>query len=764
MASHFTESLRSSSVSLESWLALARHTPLGILTDLDGTLIPVAPTPQEARMPPEVAALLETLAALPGVQLALVSGRPRESLEQALPRMAQNVFLVAEHGAWVRGEGAWAALADPPAEPLSSSLNAVLEPLVRRYPGSFLEPKTWSLVLHYRGVAPLDRVALEVEAASAVKEWLGSHPGYELLEGLLSLEVRPARIRKSAAVSWLRGRLGTGARLLALGDDVTDEDLFGALGPEDEAVLVGGAPARATAAAWKLASPSEAICWLEWVLAVRREAASPPPPFLPEAVSPLRPETQPVAGDYDLLVVSNRLPEMRSPVTPEEARRRNVGGLVSALEPVLKARSGLWFGWSGQVAEGDEPGSIGMDGVSQPNLAWVDLPRRWVEQYYGGLCNRAIWPLFHSFPHVARYDDEEWRCYADTNKALADGIARLVPPETAVWVHDYHLFLIARALRQSGHRGPIGHFLHIPFPPLDLFSMFPWAGELLDAMLEFDLLGFQTPGHLENFRQCVGALSPARVSDDVVEHRARRIRIGAFPIGIMPEDYEPDAAPDGDIAALLQSVAPAKLILGVDRLDYTKGIPARLRAFHRLLETVPEWRGKVSFVQVSVPSRADVPKYADERAQIETLVGRINGEFADGQWVPVRYLYRSYDRRQLSQLYRAADVGLVTPLRDGMNLVAKEFVAAQDPLRPGVLVLSRFAGAAAELKDAILTNPYHINSLAKDMDRALRLPLEERIAPHARLLAAVSRTTARTWAEDFLGTLQACRGGKCTED
>jgi len=235
--------------------------------------------------------------------------------------------------------------------------------------------------------------------------------------------------------------------------------------------------------------------------------------------------------------------------------------------------------------------------------------------------------------------------------------------------------------------------------------------------------------------------------------------VRAFPIGIVPAGFQepPEARAAEEIAALLQSIAPSRLVLGVDRLDYTKGIPERLYAFGRLFELFPEWRGQVSLVQISVPSRADVPKYAEQRALIETAVGRINGEFGEAHWTPIRYLYRAYGRNQLAQLYRAADVGYVTPLRDGMNLVAKEYVAAQDAAAPGVLLLSRFAGAAAELSDAVLTNPYHRDGMAHDLDRALRMPAPERRARYHRLYAAISRSTAVTWAEEFLAALDAAR-------
>jgi trehalose 6-phosphate synthase len=354
---------------------------------------------------------------------------------------------------------------------------------------------------------------------------------------------------------------------------------------------------------------------------------------------------------------------------------------------------------------------------------------------------------------------EEWECYEKVNEAFAAAALDLVDVDTPIWVHDYHLLLLASALRKKGHRGPIGLFLHIPFPGADMFSLFPWAGRLLDAMLDFDLLGFHTPEYVDNFRQCARALSPAKVADDVVLHRGRRTRIRDFPIGIIPEDFQQSQAAElaDEITNVLSPFSRNRKLLGVDRLDYTKGIPERLLAFGRMLQLFPDWRSKVSFLQVSVPSREDVPEYMEQRSRVENIVGRINGEFGEANWVPIRYVYRSYTREQLSLLYRSADVGCVTPLRDGMNLVAKEYVAAQNPENPGVLVLSSFAGAARELRDAVLTNPWYVDGMARDLDRALRMPLEERKSRHAKLLAAVSRTTALSWAEDFIATLEACR-------
>jgi trehalose 6-phosphate synthase len=305
----------------------------------------------------------------------------------------------------------------------------------------------------------------------------------------------------------------------------------------------------------------------------------------------------------------------------------------------------------------------------------------------------------------------------------------------------------------------VGLFLHIPFPGVDMFALNPWGPSLLEGMLAFDVVGLQTDHDVRNFLQTVSAMSEATVVGDVVEEGGRRTLVRAMPIGIMPESFQPPMTSDepDETTELLRSLRGKRLIIGVDRLDYTKGIPERLDGFARFLRASPEWRGKVSLVQVSVPSRTEVSEYREQKRRIEAVVGRINGEFGEADWTPVRYVYRSYQSAELVRFYQAADVCLVTPLRDGMNLVAKEFVAAQSPDRPGVLILSHFTGAALELTDALLTNPFHPDGMARDIGRALRMTEDEKRDRHSRLLAAVRRTTATMWAEEFVGMLEASR-------
>ena len=738
---------------LAHWQSAARHTPLAILADLDGTLIPFAPTPEEAVPDPELLELLHSLATLQGLRVVIVSGRPHEVLERYFAESA--VWLVAEHGAWCRGHGAWQPTIDLDPKPILL-LAERLETMARSYPGARVERKTWSCAVHYRRLALHARAAFGVETTVAVNDFLAQNPSFERIDGNQVIEVRAAAARKSFAVSWARRQIGGDVRMIAIGDDLTDEHLFAALDGADEAVLVRGGVKRHTRARWQVDGVDAARRLLAFIRDTRNGT-----PAADLRITPIRPPAPTLPSTDALIVVSNRLPDLRSAEPVDRVRRNNVGGLVSALEPILAARHGLWLGWGGHVVpDTDEPGH-GIDEGS-PALAWFDYKQSWQKDYYNGFCNGTLWPLFHAFPGRVVINDATYGSYVTVHEAFADAVQRHAGAGDTIWVHDYHLLLLARVLRQRGHRGRIGLFLHIPFPSLDILEILPWARELIDGMLDFDLVGFHTPHYVTNFLTCAGSLVGARSAPAVVEHRDHFTRVGAFPIGIFPESFRetPEPALVQEIESLTRSLGAVKLVLGVDRLDYTKGIPERLLAFARLLELYPEWRGKVSLIQISVPSRADVPEYVDQRASVERIVGRVNGQFGEAHWVPIRYLYRGYTREHLSQLYRAARVGYVTPLRDGMNLVAKEYVAAQDPEDPGVLLLSQFAGAAYEMKDAILTNPYHADGMARDLDLALRMPMDERKQRHARSLAVVERTNAQSWAMSFLDALAECPSRK----
>ncbi len=721
---------------------LALQQQLGLVVDLDGTLVPFAPTPDQATLDRGTGELLRTLSRLDGVTVMVVSGRPRSAVEPLIDQLP-GLLWVAEHGSWRYDGTEWSRL------PVESSdldqLQASLEALVARFPMARVERKQLSVCLHWRSVPRGgDRDLLVSSAELIIGEWLEEHPDHDRLAAVDAVEVRPIRVHKGTAIPWLRERAADDTNLLAVGDDLTDEDTFAALGPGDLGVLVAAAD-RPTRATYRVDGPLEVFDLLRWVVATRCGAANLAPPVRSIRRADVPPRV-------DLLVLSNRLP----PVNALADRTRQVGGLVSALGAALAGGDMLWLGWSGEYRDG--PIRLAIDRESRPALAHFDYPLDWRQLFYGGFCNRSLWPLLHGFPSRVRYVDAEWDCYLTVNQAFAFAARSVASARTPVWIHDYHLMLVGDGLRQAGHLGPLGFFLHVPFPPPGVWATMPWATDVLRGLLAFDLVGVQTAEWRDNLIAAAAALLGAQPAGAGVIHEGRTIAIDAFPIGIDPEAFAPSSVHSLEIAALRESLGDRRLILGVDRLDYSKGIPERLGAFRRLLETRPEWRGRISMIQVSVPSRAEVPEYAELRRQIENLVGRINGEFGEANWVPVRYLYRSYDAATLAELYRAADVALVTPLCDGMNLVAKEFIAAQDPANPGVLVLSRFAGAADQLRAALLCNPYHQDAVAQAIEIALRMPPEERQRRHAADLAVVSKSTAGNWASGFLERLTAAGG------
>lgn len=464
-------------------------------------------------------------------------------------------------------------------------------------------------------------------------------------------------------------------------------------------------------------------------------------------------------GTASFVVVSNRLPPRLV-----AGRRQSVGGLVSGLRPALASREGVWLGWDAGRADADAPpDGLARDDTACPPRAALHLPSAIADAYYSGFCNGVLWPFLHGMVEKVHYDDAAWSAYIEANERFADAVMRVASPTATVWVHDYHLMGLASALRERGFRGKLGFFLHVPFPAAEIVETLPRCEELLEGLASFDLVGFHTERYARNFVDATRELARGRAHVDAsgrataVSLGPHRCDVGVFPIGIDPAVFAPvdGPEPDDDVASLHRSLRDRKLVLGVDRLDYTKGICERLVGFERLLRAEPSWRGKVSLVQIAVPSREDVPQYQEQRARVESLVGRINGEHGETDWVPVRYLYRSYAPGELARLYRMASVCLVTPLRDGMNLVAKEFVAAQDERDPGVLVLSRFAGAAAELgRGAILTNPLHADGLARDIDRALRMEAGERRVRHAICLESVMSNTAESWCASFLRALE----------
>ena len=456
-----------------------------------------------------------------------------------------------------------------------------------------------------------------------------------------------------------------------------------------------------------------------------------------------------------LVVVSNRVPPEAEASANRRDRNAPVGGLVSALKPAMEAKGGLWLGWSGVATQrrADSPVQIRQMGLT--SVATLDLSEDDVSLYYTGFANRTLWPLLHCFPERVNVRRETYRAYRRINHRFAAALFSTLRPEDTVWVHDYHLFHVGEELRRMGWQGKIGFFLHVPFPPADILDILPWARHILEACLHYDLVGVHTERNKRNLVDAMSTILGGTVSGQTFSNGELSTQIGAYPIGIDPTPYRPSIGRHGRGLAerLSISQSPAhKTILGVDRLDYTKGIPERLRAYEQLLYRNRSLRGRVTLAQISSPSRTRVPEYIAEKERVEELVARINGRFAQDGWSPVRYLYRSYSTEDLARFYRDADVCLVTPLRDGMNLVAKEYVAAQGP-NPGVLVLSKFSGAASEMGEALLVNPYDIEATAAATHQALRMSLDERKRRWRCLMTAVEENTSQNWADGFLSDL-----------
>ncbi|MBK6672331.1 MAG: trehalose-6-phosphate synthase [Proteobacteria bacterium] len=452
-------------------------------------------------------------------------------------------------------------------------------------------------------------------------------------------------------------------------------------------------------------------------------------------------------------------------------RRGNApGGLVVGVLAAMKSRGGLWFGWNGEVEDPctPEPTVHRRDNVTYATLSLSSEESR---DYYQGFCNSTLWPLFHYFLDGFRFHDAQYESYLAVNRRFAQHLLPLLRADDVIWVHDYHFLPLARQLRQSGVQLPIGMFLHIPFPHIDSLRVLPVHAELIDSMLDFDLVGFQTRSDLDAFLTAVRVVrGPGSVAgDDGVLVNGRCVRVGVFPIGVDVDLVQQEAllAQRGEpCQRMIRGLIGKRLMIGVDRLDYSKGLVQRFKAYEQFLESHPQARNRVTYIQIAPLSRSDVHAYAAIRSELEQTAGRVNGRLAETDWTPIRYLNRNFPHGTLMGFMRNAPVGLVTPLRDGMNLVAKEFIAAQDPSDPGVLILSTLAGAARELTEALQVNPYDIRGMADAMERAFNMPREERIQRHESMLRALRSNDIAAWHSRFLELLcqPAAATGGCSFD
>lgn len=461
-----------------------------------------------------------------------------------------------------------------------------------------------------------------------------------------------------------------------------------------------------------------------------------------------------------LIVVSNRLPVGLAKSNGQWSIKPGAGGLVTALAPVLRDRGGTWIGWSGAHTEDNLDGLFSnYSRDAGYSLVPVSLSREQVDNYYFGFSNEVIWPLFHDFQSRCRFIPDYWRSYLEVNGIFADAVQRCLRPRDYIWVHDYHLFHVAHLLKQRGVEQKCGFFLHIPFPPPDIFLKLPWRSEIIQALMDFELVGFQTMRDRKNFTRCLQLLLPgATISGRggviTAEAKGHRVRLGAIPISIDAAAFA-DTARSPRVTDLRYSLKRAfkdrKIILGVDRLDYSKGIPQRLESFRCALEHYPELRERVTFVQILVPSRETVGEYERLRSEIEQLVGQINGQYSVPGWIPIHYAYTSFPREELVAYYRAADIALVTPLKDGMNLVAKEYCMSKTR-GGGVLLLSEFAGAAAQLQryGAVLVNPYDVEGVAAAIHQAFVMPEAEQRSRMRRMRRFIREHDIYWWVDSFL--------------
>lgn len=451
-----------------------------------------------------------------------------------------------------------------------------------------------------------------------------------------------------------------------------------------------------------------------------------------------------------LVIVSNRV------AMPDETR---AGGLAIALCAALQERGGLWFGWSGRTVK-DTPGPVHMLTDGNVQYATLDLTRRDHEQYYNGFSNRTLWPLLHFRLDTVDYDRAIYAGYHRVNALFAERLAPLLREDDTVWIHDYHLIPLAALLRERGIGCRIGFFLHVPLPSSDLVAALPGHAHLFSALSACDLVGFQTQRDLERFQDYMRLFGHGRVvAPGLLEGASgRSFRAGAFPIGIDTRQIATQAAAAVNrpaVRKLRASLASRQLAIGVERLDYSKGLPERFAAFERYLTRYPDQRGHLTYLQIAPVSRGDVDAYRSLRHALERSAGHINGSHAEPDWTPLRYVNRNFPHSTLTGFYRAARVGLVTPLRDGMNLVAKEYLAAQDPDDPGVLVLSIFAGAARELDRALLVNPYDLDGVADAIAEAAAMPREHRIERWQAMMEHLRVHDIAAWRRDYLAALGA---------
>jgi trehalose 6-phosphate synthase len=443
-----------------------------------------------------------------------------------------------------------------------------------------------------------------------------------------------------------------------------------------------------------------------------------------------------------LVVVSNRVLDL--------SKAARTGGVAVALADIVRTHKALWFGWNGEIRPAGEVDVV----EREARIATAPLSEIEYAGYYLGYANSVLWPVFHNRLDLAQFEAGYFDRFVDVNRRLTGLLLPMLRPDDIIWVHDYPLIPFAAELRKRGVGNPIGFFLHIPFPPWQTFMAVPEHKELGRALAAYDLVGLQTKANVANLIDYMtNALYGRIVPDGRIRLFDRLVSVASFPIGIDPTTF----AKARRTSDLVQARSSVRRVVGVDRLDYTKGLPHKFKAFGQLLDKYPQYQRQVVLTQIASPTRESVEAYSDIRHELESLAGSINGRLGELDWVPIHYIYRSMPRRKLGDIYRSSQICMVTPLRDGMNLTAKEYVAAQDPDDPGVLILSQFAGAAEEMTEALIVNPYNIEEAAEALRSALEMDLTERCARHGALLQGVHKNDAVAWSRLFLEHLQRTR-------
>lgn len=455
------------------------------------------------------------------------------------------------------------------------------------------------------------------------------------------------------------------------------------------------------------------------------------------------------------IIVSNRLPVKISYEQGQYQYKPSEGGLATGLGSIYKEGDNIWIGWPGLPVSKTEHRKEIAKNLAKESMRPIFLTPGEIEDFYEGFSNETLWPNFHYFNQYTVYNEELWRAYQKVNKKFAKEIAEVLEPDDTVWVHDYQLLLLPELIRENAPKASIGFFLHIPFPSYESFRLLPWRREILEGMLGADFLGFHTYDDMRHFLSSVNRLAGLGNSNGRITVDNRIVMVDALPMGIDYDKYAESAASPDTLAREVRyrtSIGDEEIVLSIDRLDYSKGIPQRLKAFDNFLETYPDYRGKVSLLMVVVPSRDSVGKYRELKEEVDLLVGKINGHYGRIDWTPIHYFYRSFPLHALSAFYRMASVALVTPLRDGMNLVCKEFIASKLD-KKGVLILSEMAGASKELSDAILINPNDIEELAHALKRALSMPEKKQIAHMEVMQRSLQRYNIHHWVNLFMERL-----------